>query len=125
MNGSSQNPSNAASVPRHRFGIVDLVNLTGSIASITGISLLWLKDSVPTQRLLSLIPIVAIDAALSLGLLASAFVGIRFGYRCLPGKADFAVKLAYFGLTIAVVLLLLLGAGWFIFEVSRETVLGP
>ena len=99
---------------KHRIGIVDVVNIAGSVASLTGISLLWLKDRVPSAKLFAVIPVVAIVVALSLGLVSLAFVLIRYGYRKLVATRDAAIKLMCLCLSVAVALFLLSIAGYFI-----------
>jgi hypothetical protein len=107
---------------KRRFGAIDVINVAGSIASITGISLLWLKGSMPPAALIAAIPVVAIAVTLSLGLFALAFVIIRYGYYEFVATRDMAWKFTYVCLTIAVALFFIAIAEYFICGVSYSAV---
>jgi hypothetical protein len=94
-------------------GIREAVNLGGSIASITGVSLLWLQTFFPKVNLLVGAPVVGIAGLFSIGLLSLSWVLFRFGYVYVEhfelgvASLDGAVKVAYCGVVGAVLLLVL------------------
>ena len=104
---------------KRQVGIVDVVNIAGSVASITGISLLWMKEKIHAANLLFSVPVVASAAFLSLGLVATAFVAIRFYYFEFFASRDNAIKVMYFGFSAGVTLILLLVAESFIYGFAR------
>lgn len=73
----------------------DAVNLGGSVASITGISLLWLNQLTPSVNLLALTPIVVIAALLSVGCVTLAVYLLRSGYQSFVQSATFSMKVVY------------------------------
>jgi hypothetical protein len=105
--------------------IKESVNLVGSVASITGISLLWLKNLVPNSNLAIGIPIYAIASLFSLGIIGLAIALFRVGYNvCLGGysipvsERTLSAKMAYIGLAGGVLLMLVIVALWFIFALG-------
>ncbi len=88
-----------------RTQLKDSVNLAGSVASITGISLLWLKNLAPQSSLAFAVPIYLVASVLGVGVVALAFLVFNFGYNLFLGgfaipreKPSTAGKLAYTGL---------------------------
>ena len=92
---------------KSRSKIVDFIHITGSIASVTGISLLWIKDLIhaPSLVLLVAIPVIITATFLSFGLAFFAFALVRYGYRTFALKEDFAWKAIYLCFSIAAALI--------------------
>ncbi|MFZ1005748.1 MAG: hypothetical protein WAN65_02850 [Candidatus Sulfotelmatobacter sp.] len=96
-----------------RAKLREAVSLAGSIASITGVSLLWLKDIVPQARLVLALPFYLVASLIAMGVVAVAYllcnVGYKFlivGYAIPPIEPSLAGKLAYAGLVGGLMLLL-------------------
>lgn len=83
--------------------IIDVIHLLGSIASITGISLLWLKPELNVITLFFDIPIIAFLVLLSLGIVSYGIIAIRFGYSKLLINKDLLWKTAYFSTAISII----------------------
>lgn len=85
-------------VPTRRISFIEVTNTVGSLASITGISLLWLKGEGPIswENVLGVAMIV-----LSCVGLASAFAWLLLqGYRRYASEGSLLVKVAYIGLGV-------------------------
>ncbi len=86
------------------------VNLAGSIASITGVSLLWLQSVSPKLNILVAVPILAVAGLLVIGLLALAWVIFKIGYFYVVeifvanSRLETTVKIAYSCIVGAVLL---------------------
>jgi|GEM_PF-3401134 hypothetical protein len=92
--------------------IKETIGLAGSVASITGVSLLWFQSFSPSVNLLVAVPILAIAGLLVIGLLAFAWLTFRVGYIYADTiskdtSLNTAVNIAYFGLVGAALMLLL------------------
>jgi hypothetical protein len=92
--------------------IKEAVTVAGSIASITGVSLLWLQALSTRVNFLIAVPVLAIAGLLGIGLLALAWVIFKVGYiysdeLSKDSSLDPAVKIAYSGLAGASLLFLL------------------
>lgn len=96
------------------LNVLELVNFVGSIASITGISLLWLQSS-SGRNVLFATPVVTIAALLVVGLTALCWVIFSVGYSLFAQSPSVAVKISYSCLAAALLLLLLSIAVYFIY----------
>jgi hypothetical protein len=83
----------------------EVINVAGSVASITGVSLLWLKNLNVHANLAIVIPFYIVASLLALGLLSLEYVLLDFGYGLIsdryaipPTDVPVAGKLAYIGL---------------------------
>lgn len=81
------------------------VSLAGSVASITGISLLWLKELAPQSSLAFAVPIYLVASLLAIGIVAFAYLIFQLFYGALlgteaipPDEPSISAKLAYIGL---------------------------
>jgi hypothetical protein len=95
-----------------RINIKETANLGGNVASITGISLLWLQSLYPKVNVLITVPILAIAALLVIGLSALAWFLFTLGYQrfAIPSSTrsgNIAAKIVYSGLAGSTLLLLL------------------
>jgi hypothetical protein len=93
-------------VQTRRVSFIEIVNTVGSLASITGVSLLWLKGDGPLswENVLGVAMIVASCVGL-----ASALAWLLLqGYRRFVAEASLLQKVAYIGLGVP---LSLLGGG--------------
>ena len=90
---------------------IDIIHVVGSVASITGISLLWLKATFNVHTLVITIPTVSLLALFSLGVASLGIIAIRYGYGLFPTALDTFEKIAYFGITVPVVFAFI---GWFL-----------
>lgn len=87
-----------------KISFLDVLNTVGSIASITGISLLWLKGDGGVDWVSALIIVVAVSAGLGM---ASALVwAYIMGYRKLAATSSVLIRVAYIGLGAPTLILL-------------------
>ena len=91
--------------------LTDAINLLGSVASITGISLLFLKDRIPGHEVLGTAVACAITASIGLGFGGLFIVGLREARSAVPSKwlfpfYCFTIPLCFF------VTLLFVGMTW-------------
>ena len=79
-----------------RTSFIEIVNTVGSLASITGISLLWLKGDGPVawENVVG----VAMIVALCVGLASALAWLLLQGYRRFAAQGSLLVKVAYIGL---------------------------
>jgi hypothetical protein len=97
------------------------VNLAGSIASITGVSLLWLQSVSPKLNILVAVPILAVAGLFVIGLLALAWAIFKIGYFYMVeifaanSRLETTVKIAYSCIAGALLLSLWSIAAWFIY----------
>jgi hypothetical protein len=96
-----------------RINIKETANIGGNIASITGISLLWLQSFYPAVNVLIAIPILVIVALLAIGLSALTWFFFTLGYQrfAIPSSTrsgNVAAQIAYAGLAGSALLVLLL-----------------
>ena len=89
-----------------KLTVIDIVNLIGSIASITGISLLWLKDTTNVSPVF--IFSVAIVVSFCFGLLVLDVFLIQYFYRRWFSGRDMLIKVLYFTLAAPVVSVLII-----------------
>jgi hypothetical protein len=94
--------------------IKEAINVAGSVASLTGISLLWLKSIAPQTKLAFAVPVYLIISMLSIGLMASAWLLFKFFYAVFfsggtvfDSEASLAGQIAYTGLAGGILLILL------------------
>jgi hypothetical protein len=80
----------------------EIVNLLGSIASVTGVSLLWLKDTIKLTP--DEIIAVAVAASFVLGLATTGVLVIRYGYRRWALQGDALAKVVYLTLAFPAVM---------------------
>jgi len=79
-----------------RISFLDVLNTVGSIASITGISLLWLKGDGGVNWADALVAVIAVSACVGLAsALAWAFI---LGYRKVAAPNSVLIRVAYIGL---------------------------
>jgi hypothetical protein len=95
--------------------IKDTISLAGSVASITGISLLWLKGFYSSINLLVAVPAFAIASLVAVGCAAVSFLLFSQGYTMLAQSRHFIGKLIYVCFAGAIAILLLSVAWYFIF----------
>ena len=91
------------------MAIKETINLAGSIASITGVSLLWVKGLVPLTNVVIAVPVFFVASLLVVGLLSSAWLGFAKGYSKFVDAGCIA-KVAYSSLAGAVLLAVI----WFV-----------
>jgi len=84
------------------------VSVAGSIASVTGISLLWLRDRIDPETAFT-VPLFALTASIGLGFSALAYRAFMRGYDRWARNAETSVKVAY--VSLAAPLLALVVAG--------------
>lgn len=91
----------------------EAVHLAGSIASITGVSLLWLKDIAPQTKLWIAVPMYLLASLFSMGVISLAWIFFDFGHKFFLGgfaipriEPSLAGKLAYTGLVGGLLLFL-------------------
>lgn len=85
--------------------LIDIVNILGSIASITGISLLWLKGNSHFSPLD--IVVISIAVSFCLGLATLGVVIFRYLYYRWFSQRDLLVRIAYFALAIPIIICLM------------------
>jgi len=95
--------------------VIELVNLAGSVASITGISLLWLQSLSSGSSVLFAAPVLTIAALLVVGLTALCWVVFSAGYSLFAQSPSAAVKVTYSCLAAALLLFLLSIAVYWIY----------
>ena len=88
---------------RKNMAIKETINLAGSIASITGVSLLWVKGLAPLTNVVIAVPVFFVASLLVVGLLTSAWLGFAKGYSEFV-DAGWIAKVAYSSLAGAVLL---------------------
>jgi hypothetical protein len=95
-----------------RINVKEAANIGGNIASITGISLLWMQSLSGQVNVLIAAPILVIAALFTIGLSALAWFFLTLGYQRLAvpsstRSGNTAVKIAYAGLVGGGLLLVL------------------
>jgi len=91
---------------------IDVVHVLGSVASITGISLLWFKSQLNIQTLVIDIPVIGLLVLFSLGLVSLGIIAVRFGYTRLFKNSDSPWQFAYFSISIPILCFII---GWCLF----------
>ncbi len=91
---------------------IDISHMIGSVASVTGISLLWLRSQLNIQTFVVDIPIIALLVLFSLGIGSVGIIMIRFGYYYFFKTRDTLLRFAYFAISIPILSAIL---GWFLF----------
>ena len=86
--------------------IIEILNMLGSIASIAGISLLWVKGNSRVNAFD--IPFFFLAVSFGFGVVAAGLFAIRYYYRRLPASADWLVKSTYFCIAVPVVTFVLI-----------------
>jgi len=96
-----------------RTTLKEAINLAGSVASITGVSLLWLKNLNGQVNLAVAIPFYIVASLLAVGFLSFEYVVLDFGYGLISDRyalprteVSTASRLAYMGLAGGVGLLI-------------------
>lgn len=64
--------------PKHKLSPIEVFNLLGSIASVTGISLLWAHDKLDTRMLFVRIPIMALWVGFVLAFCVAGYYVVVF-----------------------------------------------
>jgi len=82
----------------HRIKWTEVVSVAGSIASITGISLLWLRDRIDPGTAFVTVPLFALTASIGQGFSALAYRAFMHGYDRWARNAETSVKVAYVSL---------------------------
>jgi hypothetical protein len=80
-----------------RIGFVDALNIVGSVASITGISLLWIKDLTGSIDW-GLVSVVALIVPAQFGLLSGLVWLLMAGYQKFVSQHSVLIKVFYFGI---------------------------
>ena len=94
--------------------LVEVINILGSVASVTGVSLLWLKGNASLEHLLIEIPAIAVLVSLVLGFASILYYSIRSIFvRYFSGK-DPLLKFSFFAFAIPIGFGLLVLFGIFI-----------
>ena len=94
--------------------LVDVINILGSVASVTGVSLLWLKGNVSLEHLLIEIPAIAILVSVVLGFSSILYYSIRSIFVRFISAKDPFLKFSFFAFTIPIGFGLLVLFGIFI-----------
>ncbi|MEE1978569.1 hypothetical protein ACN2AK_21760 [Shewanella xiamenensis] len=82
--------------------LVDVINMLGSVASLTGVSLLWLKGKASLEHLFIEIPAIAVLVSLVLGFASILYYLIRSIFvRHFSGK-DPLLKFSFFAFAIPI-----------------------
>jgi lysylphosphatidylglycerol synthetase-like protein (DUF2156 family) len=97
-----------------RIRFIDIVHLLGSVASITGISLLWLKSELNIKTILVEIPVLALLISFSLGIISVGIILLRYLYQKYFINKEMMWKFAFFALSIPTIALII---GFFIFVI--------
>jgi hypothetical protein len=93
----------------YRRKFIDVINTFGSIASITGISLLWLKGNTQIDiDTVLMIPIIALVVSFSLGVLALVYIVVEYFYRKYTKGKGLMVNVAYFCLIVPALIFILI-----------------
>jgi hypothetical protein len=112
-------------IERKPISAIDVVHFCGSVASITGISLLWLKNTILPGKLLIFLLAYSTATALSLGLISITFVIIRFGYQEFVAESDLPVRFAYLSFAVGIALFFLSILGYLIYGLAFIVVRDP
>lgn len=94
----------AATSARRALNWHETLGVIGNITSITGISLLWFRDTVNWSNALPLVPLVAAIASMSLGILTLGVIALRNGYAKLALSRSLAWKIVYWTAATPIVL---------------------
>jgi len=106
------------------------INVAGSLASLTGISLLWLKSTAPNGNLAVAVPVYLIASMFTVGVIAVAWLLGRGGYIFLfDDYADthtlVVLKLAYGSIVGGILLMFLWMALSAIFLLAGQAIQNP
>lgn len=104
--------------------IKDIITLAGSIASITGVSLLWLKELLPSANIVLGVPTLAVASILVVALASTAYLLFRTGYSKIAGDRGGAVKLIYSCFMLAILIGALTYAFLWIYVIAGSIIRG-
>jgi hypothetical protein len=90
----------------NRKAVVDALNLTGSVASITGVSVLWLNQALPRLNVVRAIPVCAVAGLLTIAVVSATWLGLEWGYKALGSAASTAGRALYWSLAGAMAVFL-------------------
>jgi hypothetical protein len=103
----------------------DAVNFAGSLASLAGIALVWLKVSSPNATLVLAIPVFLIASLFAVGVVATAYLLFMLGLRQLAELGVGTVgKVVYVSFALGVLLSLVAVALSFLYMLSIVTIYG-
>lgn len=112
-----------------RSKLKELVQLAGSVASITGVTLLWLTTVAPTAKLGVAIPVYTVASLLGIGVIALAWLLFVFGYKffvvgfAIPRiDPSAAAKIAYTGIIGGIMIVVTCIALFWIFYIGWDFV---
>ncbi len=101
---------------------IDILHMVGSVASVTGISLLWLRSQLTIETVVIDIPIIALLVLFSLGIGSVGIIVIRSGYCYFFKTSDILLKFAYFAISIPILSSILAGGLYFVWYLSLEQI---
>jgi len=81
------------SEPKRKLSVIEVFHLLGSIASVTGVSLLWMRDKLDPRTLFIQIPIVALWVGFVLAFSVAGFYSVIF-FRSLFENESARLRLA-------------------------------
>ncbi len=122
--------SNAADSPAQSGSQFDwaktsaAINLAGSMASITGISLVWLKTTSPGSNLAMAVPVFLIASLFAVGMIAIAYLIFKWGYKAFAEDAEVAGKIAYVSVALGSLLIVLALALCSLYVFAMVTIYG-
>jgi hypothetical protein len=79
---------------------IEVINILGSVASVTGVSLLWLKNEVSLDYLFFEIPAIAVMVSLMLGFSSILYYCIRNIFVRHFSSRDALLKVSFFAFAI-------------------------
>jgi hypothetical protein len=100
---------------RGSISFLDVLNVCGSVASLTGISLLWARGTLTTAQLTTTIPFTLISVAVFLACAAILFEISRLIFRRLRTIPD-GFRWAYIFFAFAAVLYALYIIGFYLYQ---------
>jgi hypothetical protein len=104
-------------------GTRDAVNFAGSLASLTGISLVWLKISWPNALLARAVSVFIIASLFAVGVVATAYALFTLGLRKIAAPGT-AVKVIYVCFVGGVLLSLVWVAVYLLYAFSMVMIYG-
>lgn len=87
--------------------IRESINIAGSIASLTGISLVWLRGIAPTGDLAIAVPAFFIASLFAIGTITLAYTTFWWGFREFVSRASLPAKVMYCCFASGLLLMLL------------------
>jgi hypothetical protein len=85
--------ANLMSEPKRKLSLIEVFNLLGSIASVTGVSLLWMRDKLDARVLFVQVPVIALWAGFVLAFSVAGYYSVVF-FRLLFENESTTARLA-------------------------------